>query len=304
MSVSTAHVLHGIVNSSTFLSQIVNARPMTDAQLLVSAPAGLPFPLFAATMGVNPSVPFESTQIKTLLDLTGALTSIVDWTGANTDLYFKKIADEGRRVADASSAHLRCRMSQAALSVDRISAGHNSEAVASCRLLTTYDGSNAPFVQAGSTALSGTPTSAEHFVAGPVSLNTVTIPGVLDISIEFNRDVMMLASDGEIYPTFVAQRVYSPVVTFRVLEHVWYTYGIIGTALTAATFYLRKVTTDGRVANATQEHIAFTATAGVIHVDEASGGGNDESVVSVRATLVGSNATTEPIAVDTTAAIS
>lgn len=308
MSVSTVHVLHGIVNSSTFISQISSARPMTDIQTLIAQSAGLPYPLFTATMGVNPAVPFETTQLKTILDLSGALTSIVDLSGANTDLYFKKVADLGRRVADASSAHMRFRMSQAFLSLDRISAGHNSEAVASCRLGTTYDGTNNPLVPAGSQTLSGTPASAFHYVAGPVSLNigagAAVLPGVQDITIEFNRDVLQIGSDGELYPTFVASRFYSPVVTIRCLEHVWASFGINGSALTGATFYLRKVAATGRVANATAEHIAFTATAGLVHVDEATGGNNDESMVTVRCTLVGADATTEPISCNTATAIS
>src|SRR5688572_2076696 len=149
MAVSTVHVLHGIHNGSTFLSQIVNARPITDNQLLVAQSAGLPFPLFVGTMAGNPAVPFETTQLKTVLDLSGALESIVDLSANNTDLLFKKVQDLGRRVADASAAHMRFRMSQAFLVLDRITAGHNSEAVASCRLGTTYDGSNNPLVPAG-----------------------------------------------------------------------------------------------------------------------------------------------------------
>src|SRR5688572_9756153 len=107
MAVNTVHVLHGIQNGATFISQIPNARPMTDAQLLVAGSAGLPYPLFVSTMALNPAVPFDTTQLKTVLDLTGALTSIVDLSGANTDLYFKKVADLGRRTANASAAHLR-----------------------------------------------------------------------------------------------------------------------------------------------------------------------------------------------------
>jgi hypothetical protein len=308
MAVSTVHVLHGIVNSSTFLSQIVNARPITDAQTMIAQSAGLPFPLFTGTIGVNPAVPFETTQLKTILDLSGALSSIVDLSGANTDLHFKKVTDLGRRLADATTGHLRFRMAQAFLSLERISAGHNSEAVASCLLGTTYDGTNSPLVPAGSLALAGTPVGATHWLAGPVKLNGSTLPGVENIDISFNRQVMQMGADGELYPTFAACQFYSPVITIRCYEHVWATYGIDGTALSgsagAFTAYLRKVSNVGRVAAATTEHIAFTGTTGVVHVEEATGGNNDASMVTVRVTLVGADASTEPIAVSTGSAIS
>lgn len=303
MSVSTVHVLHGIVNSSTFISQISNARPITDLQTLVAQSAGLPFPLFVGNMGTNPSIPFDTTQLKTILDLTGALTSITDLSGANTDLHFKKVTDLGRRVADATTDHLRFRMSQAWLSLERITASNRGEATASCRLGTTYDGTNAPLVPAGSLALAGTPTSAFHYVTGPVVLNTVQLPGVEDITIDFGRQVMEMGADGELYNTFAACQFYSPVITIRGYTNAWATYGLNGTALTAMTVYLRKVTTDGRVANGTEEHIAFTATAGLISVEESTGGNNEPSMTTVKCTLVGANATTEPIAVDTTSAI-
>jgi hypothetical protein len=241
------------------------------------------------------------------LDLSGALSSIVDLSGANTDLLFKATADLGRRVADATTSHVRFRMAQAYLALNQITAGHESEAVASCILGTTYDGSNAPLVAAGSVALSGTPTSATHYVAGPVSLNASTLSGVQDISIDFGRRLIVLGGDGEIYPTFCACQFYSPTITIRTLTHVWQTYGITGTALSgsagAFTAYLRKVSNVGRVADGTAEHIKFTGTTGTIQVDEATGGNNDPSMVTVRVTLVGSSATTEPIAVDTAIAI-
>jgi hypothetical protein len=303
MSVSTGYVLHGIQNSSTFLSQISQARPTPQNELLIADPAGLPFPVFTATLAGNPAIPFETTQIKTILDLSGALASIVDLSGANTDLYYKKLADRGRRVPDATTEHKRFRMSQAYLSLERITAGHRQEAQASVLLGTTWDGTNKPLVPAGSLALSGTPTSAQHFLAGPVFLNTVQLPGVQDMSIDFQRQLVVVGGDGELYPTFVAMMLYRADVTIRCTEHDWQTYGIDGTALTAGSFYLRKMATTGRVADGTAEHIKFAATAGEITVEDSSGGGNEMSMTTYRVTCVGADANTEPITVNTAIAI-
>jgi hypothetical protein len=304
MAISTVYGLHGIINSATFLSQISNARVTPDMEYLVAQSAGLPFPLFCANMGVNPGVTFDTTQVKTVLDLTGALSSIVDLSGANTDLHFKKFSDLGRRVADATAEHIRMRMSQAWLSLGQITAGHNSEASASVKVGTTYDGTNAPIVPAGTLALAGTPTSAEHFVAGPVKVNTVSLPGVESITIDFGRQVMESGADGELYKTFAAQQFYSPVVTIRGFTQAWSTYGLNGTTITALSVWLRKVDDNGRVADATTEHILFSGTAGIITVDETSGGNNEPAMTTVRCTLIGANSTTEPITVSTAAAIS
>jgi hypothetical protein len=289
MAVTAVYVLHGVVNSGTFISQIENARPITGNELITPQSAGLPFPLFTAVMGTNPAVPMDTTQVKTILDSTGALTSIVDLTGGNVDLYFKAMADFGRRTADASLAHLRMRMSQAF----------------SCRIGTTYDGTNNPLVPAGNVALSGTPTHAEHYVAGPVVVNTVQIPGIQNITIEFNRVLREIGGDGELYNTFAACEYFTPVITVTSTANPWATYGINGTALTAMSVYLRKIAANGtgRVADATAEHIKFTATAGLVTIDESSGGANDPSLTTTRITLVGANSTTEPIAVSTASAI-
>lgn len=308
MPVSSLGVLHGIQNSSTFLSQISNVRATTDIQNIIAESAGLPFPVFTGPMAISPSLAFDCTQLKTILDLTGALSSIVDLSGANTDLYFKAVTDLGRRLADATGGHIRFRMSQAYLALNQITAGHNSEASASCIIGTTYDGTNAPLVAAGSTALSGTPTGATHWLAGPVSLNGSALVGIQDVSIDFGRRLIIVAGDGELYPTFCACQFYSPTITFRTYTHAWQTYGIVGTALSgsagACTSYLRKVSSTGRVADGTAQHIKFTGTTGTIQVDEATGGNNDPSMVTVRVTLVGADASTEPIAVDTASQIS
>lgn len=303
MAVSTAYVLHGILNSSTFISQISNAQPSPAIETMLSEPAGFPYPLFVANQGQNPVTTFETSQLKTILDLTGALSSIVDLSGANTDLHYKKVADLGRRVADATTEHIRFRMSQAFLSLERITAGHRTEAVASCRLGVTYDGSNSPLVPAGSLALAGTPTSATHWLAGPVYLNTVALPGVQEITIDFQRQLLELGGEGELYNTFVACQVYRPVITIRCTEHAWATYGLNGTALTAGSFYLRKMATTGRVADGTAQHIKFAATAGLITVDDTTGGGNEAGITTYRVTLVGADTSTEPITVSTAVAI-
>lgn len=308
MAVSTLYALHGIVSASpaAFISQIDSARPTPNSEFLDGVPAGFPYALFTSHFALNPDVTFETPQIKTILDLTGALSSIVDLSAGNVDLHFKKFQDLGRRVADASLAHKRFRMAQAYLSLGQITAGDRSRAVAACRLGTTYNGSSAPLVAAGSLALAGTPTAAQHFVAGPVFYNvgggSTQIPGVQSVSIDLGRQVIQLSGDGEPYITFAACQMYDPVITVQCVEHAWETFTAEGGVLTGASIYLRKVSALGRVADGTTEHIKFAGTAGLITVTESTGGGNDPSITTYRIKLVGTDSV-EPITVNTAIAI-
>src|SRR6188474_652750 len=122
MAVGTVHVLHGVVNASTFLSQISNSQLSSGIETLVAMATGMPYAQFVANFGQNPSTTFDCTQIKTLLDLTNAMTGIVDLSAANTDIHLKKVTDLGRREADASAVHMRFRIAQAWLGVERITA--------------------------------------------------------------------------------------------------------------------------------------------------------------------------------------
>ena len=302
MAVSTVDVLHGIVNSSTFISQISNLRVTPGMQVAVLNSAGYHFPLFVGNMGQAQGFGFDCTQLKTILDLTGI--TMADLSANNTDLLFKRTTHLGTRVADGTSSHNRLRCADAGLICDSISAGHQSEAVASCRLVVPYDGSNEPIVPAGSQALSGTPTSATHYVAGPVTVNTVALPGIQDINIDFGISLMENGGEGELYNTHIAVMEARPVITVRCLAFPWSTYGLNGTSLTGLSLWLRKCSRTGRVANGTEEHILFTATAGLISIDETAAGGNDPAITTVRMSLIGADASTAPLVIDTTAAIS
>jgi len=301
MSVATVHVLHGIQNAGMFLSQITSARPVTGIEKISGMPAGLPFPLFVAESGQSPSCSFETAQVATVLTQTNAVSGIVDLSGANTDLLLKKVQQLGRRVADASLAHKRLRLSQAYLVLDRITAGHNKIATATCRLFALFDGTNAPIVAAGSVALTGTPTAAEYFLAGPMELNVdgggaVVVPAVQDVTIDFRRQLVQAGGDGELYPTFGAAKSYAPLVTIRTFNCDWDTYGINGHTITSAVWYLRKRGTPP-IADATAAHIKFSAAAGMFAIEETSSGGNEPAVTTITSELVGASAAAEPISV-------
>lgn len=278
MSVSTIHVLHGLrLPSGAFLSELTNARISTAMEDLIGLAAGHPYPLFTGAHTMKPEISGRSPAIETLLTATG-LTGL-DTSAGNTDFYLKKATDLGIRVANATTGHLRFRATQGLLITQRITARHGQIAEAEFRYLPTWDGTNNPLVAAGSVALAGAEAGAEWFTLGPVSFNSVQIPGVEEVTYDFGIALYEEGSDGEPYLTFAGVKELNPVmVTVRTKEAtVWTSYTAEGTALANFTGYLRAKAQDGiNEANATAAHVKFTnSLGGRLVVDNSEGGGNE-----------------------------
>lgn len=302
MPIATEHVLHGIVNDSTFISQIESSRPSPGIQNLLTAfAAGHTQPLFVGNHGQKPVVPFESTAIKQILDLTGI--TIADLSGANTDLLFKKATHLGSRVAPATEEHTRIRMAEAGLECLRITAGDKQVATASCRIFASFDGSNEPMVPAGSVALAGTPAAANFWKLGPIYINGSLLPGGQQVTIDFGRAMFELGSDGELYCTFFGEQAITPVITVSGHNVPWTTIGLNGLAITSLSVYLRKMGTTAPVANGTASHIKFAATAGLATIDDTSAGGNDPAMTGLRLSLAAADSSTAIMTINTAIAI-
>ncbi len=307
MSVANVHTLHGIVNASEFLSQISNSRLSAQMEELLGQSAGMPYPQFVANAGMKPAQTFDCTQIKTILDSTLALQGMVDLSANNTDLYYKKVQQLGVRVADNVGQHKRVRASMAYMVLERITASHTGEASCQMMICAVFDGTNPPFVPAGSATLVGTPSSAEHFRTGPVFVNTgaglTQIPGVQQTTIEMRRALIELGGDGELYITFAAMAQWQPRITISCTEFIWDSYGLNGSAFSAASVYLRKIGTTGPLANNVAQHIKFAApVGGLLAVQDVSGGVNDPAMTTVGLTCIGDQSN-QPLTVNTAIAI-
>lgn len=304
MAIASDYVLHGILTpSAAFISNISNQRLSPAIQHVLGYGAGYYQPLFVGNIGQKPMIGFDTLDVKTVLDLTGV--GMADLSAGNTDLFFKKAKAYSIRTADATAEHVRNRLAAAALYLGSLRAGSQSEASLSCDLIANYDGTNEPIVPTGgSVALSGTPTSGQHFVAGPITINTTSYTGVQSVNIDFGIQKIQLSGDGEIYDTFQGIRTQAPTITATFIGlPLLNTFGLNGTALTGLSVYLRKVSTTGRVANGTAQHIKFAATSGVITVEDESGGGNGDVITTLKFTLTAANTSTNALTVDTASTI-
>jgi hypothetical protein len=307
MGVSIVHVLHGVKTPNSFYSQVEDVTPALAANFLTGTPAGLPQPLFAGVKGYKPDIRFGVTQLKTLFAECGLFGA--DLSSGNTDLLYKRVANKATRVADATTQHARFRLNDAFMYWTSLAAGHQREAKAEARIKPIYDGTNAPVVPVGNAALAGTPTSAEWFTLGPISINTVALDGVQDITLDLGVKMKELGSDSQAFDSFCAIEEIMPVLTIKGLDiSPWATYGVQGTALTALTLYLRRCNNNAAsgtayVPDGTASHIKITATAGLITVDNTTGGGNKEASTGLRIALQAPSATTNSITIATDQAI-
>jgi len=300
MPLATVDILHGIVNSSTFISEFTSQEVSPGIQPFLSHSAGMVSPQHADVMKFLPEIRFTTPQIKTILDLVDD-DGIADLSGANTDLYFKAAADQSNRTADATTAHHRFRAAQVLLVLERISAPHDGDAQAQCRLICAYDGTNAPLVYAGSQALSGTPATAAHYTLGEVHINGSEIDGPQNMEIDWGQNILQAGGSGDQYNTFNCQLQSTPRVTIDVMNSVPWALGQAFDLTAGCSFYLRKRGRTARVADATAEHIKLTASDGLGCIERTSGDGMSPNSTTIALNLIAPDATTFPLVVSNTA---
>lgn len=302
MSISAKYVLHGIVSGANLLSQIDNCRVSPECEVLLSTPAGLPFPMNASVVRVAPMVTFETEQLATLLALGGTNgVHLIDLSAGNVDLYFKKTKNLSTRETDASAVHQRYRAAMACLSVDRITAGDSRPARAFCTLYAIYNGSANPFVYTGSVALAGTPSAPDRWFVGKTTITdtvptTLTIAGVQETNIDFQRRVKVDKGDGELFPTHAFEQESMPIITVGGFDMRLPDIAN-GVELTDGKFYLRRYKKTGPYADGDSQHILIDTGPGLATIEEATGGGNQDAMTRVRVTPVTSTVTTHPLAI-------
>lgn len=300
--VNQLSVLHGIVNDDTFISQITSSAINTGANIVKRFAAGHEHPLAVYNLNQALSATFSTTQLKTILDLTGA--GIANLSAEDTILYYKVMENYASRQGNSEEVHFSYTAADAVLVPQSITASQDADlAEVSCMLHFPYDGSNEPLVPAGTAAVSGTSSHLQAYGLGPIAVNASAINGVQSVTIDFGITSKVRSSDGDMYPSLVAMESAAPVITFQCYRQALQTFGINGTGLTALSVYLRAKTATGNVADATASHIKFAATAGAIYIDDVSGGNNDDSITTVRCELVAANSSTAPMTITTATAI-
>jgi hypothetical protein len=291
MSVPALYYPHAIVlPSSTVISQLSDLGPGYELDDLSEFAAGQVGPQFVGSGKSMPQVSFSSTQLSSLLAEIDTLGVCKSLAAGNTDVYYRKGASLGARVAAASSAHIRLRMaSNGLLAWQSIQCDQDRTAEIRARILPVWDGTNNPLVITGSTALAGASAVNSIYTLGPIKINGSFVGGLTTLSWENNLEYEEVGSDGEEFISYGGIRSVRPVITFRTKNaEVLSTFGAKGTAVTALSCFFRKRQSAGiNVADNTAEHISLTHTAGVVKAQRIS---NAEAEVQVHLRQAAENA--------------
>lgn len=308
MSTSVVFYPHAIyIAGLATLTQLDAVAPMHGFEDLLEFAAGMPGPQYSGTHQGKPGLPFRTTQLKDILDLVvaGIYNCSRDVSGAgNVDLELKAGDNLNAREADANLLHIRARMqANAMVTVESITARQGGLAEATIRVSCIYKSGtgNDPLVFTNTVALSVTSDVSHLFTLGPVKLNGTLIEGVQEWTLNNNIEYDVVYDGGFGFPAYIGIKRYSPQLSFMSRDaRIINTYGTRGTALSALSFWARKKVKSGfEVADATAEHILFTATTGTIKAR--SLGDNTSAEVTVDMTMADQD--TPAYAIDTTAAI-
>lgn len=307
MPVSAIYRIDKLVAGSSFTLQASeNQTPTPGIQSMIESAAGEGAPNFIATDRTAPSIGFSTKQLATLLGAVGSSGLAIS---GNTDLYYKLATTTGN-VARATASHQRIRAASAIAYWSRVTLPGSGAGSADVMICPVYDGSNEPFVYAGSTALSGSiaASALAYFVCGPVYINGSQLGAIQEITIESGAREIPEYSDGEHHPTFRRIDSIAPVITIKTISASgWSSPGPAGLALDGAdgiVAYGRKIAQNGtRVADATTEHLSFTGLNGRAILVDSRGTGTGAVEDTIRVELSRPDDTTAILSVSVAAAI-
>ena len=169
-NITNVHTLSHIsmgAGGATVLSQLSNVSASPGINLMVSAASGDVYPRFLGAGTQQPEISFQTTQLKTVLDVVSSTNQMWDASANSAVLYFEKSDNLGVRSA---TNHTSLAMADPLLICTQITAGHRAPAMASCRLVNVYDGTTVPVVPSGAAALAGDKTDAEHYILGGIKI--------------------------------------------------------------------------------------------------------------------------------------
>jgi len=293
------------------ITQLTNVTPSYGFQDIVEFSAGDTSPMWSGSLSSAPAVAFSTRQIKSILDLAdpaavhgnGKVVAYDAQDASDTiEVYLRKGEAYGLRESDATVEHEKVQLTQGFMSWSTISAQQNQLAEIACQLVATYDANNDPLIFTQS-ALTGITKAVNHlFTLGPIKLNgTALMGGLQGFTLSNNAAIIPVFDSGISFPRYIGIASFSPTIVARVRDAtLMRSIGTRGAAVTSLTCYLRKLSASAiAVADATQEHISFSATAGTVKARQV----DNQGLVDLFIQLHKPDAITHPYTFDTTAAI-
>lgn len=289
------------------LGGIESINVKTETEYRAEATSGAVYPQHMAIVGQKPMADFSSYCLSQCLDAIALTGKSISAMATGLDLYAYKHTHGGGR--DTGATHRKYTIADGLIVPNRISCDHRGDALISYNVLSTWDGTNAPIIEADTVSVPTAESDDERFTIGKCTIGGVLIPDIRSWELDFGITAQTDGADSDIYDTHASIVECKPVLTLRGIDVEWLKAAnipLVGKAATHAntTIYLRKrlQTAAGYVADGTSEHISMTM-AGLAWIDDvytARNGSPAECSLRLAAKFDGTNA---PIVIDTTAAI-
>lgn len=269
MTVSTVEILRGLDADGNEYRQLETADHEIAPEVMSIIAAGDVCPRFVSVTGEKQGIPFGTAQLATLLAQCGLLGC----DASPVKLYYQKVSSLSGRVADATAEHSVIDGAAARMYITNITAGNRTAVMARGRIVPVSDGTNSPLIRTGSSAISdATPTTAENFVLGPISIQATKIPSCNNLDIALNPAEWDLSDESLIWTTFAAGNTISPVISFVTNDPAMLARH--KTAITSSNklriHLIRKKPNGDRYADNETQHIRFEVVDGIILVQAVS----------------------------------
>lgn len=313
MASNNVHGLYGVkiytdaMGGAVVLGGVTQRDMPMGTEVERQATSGEVYPRFQSIAAQRPSANFSTLMIARALDNI-ALGGLAITAAVNTglDYYAQKFAAGAGRATGAS--HRKYNIKLGIIIPQRLTVTHRGSAVLTYQSIAVTDGTNDPIVESDSQSLPAGMLDDQRFTLGPVTLESKSLTGVQEFTIDFGLIAVPDSGDSTIFDTSVSIRETAPTWTFRGIDPAWLKSTNIpraGLAIshTNTKVYLRKRAARAQyVADNVAEHIKFTGS-GIAYVDSAlDAGGSDPDQTSLVVTL-DYDGTNDPIVIDTTSQI-
>lgn len=314
MSVDRIHTLGPVqlftdaMGAAVLIGGITQQALPTGTEVRSEPSSGDPYPSHQAIVAQKPTASFTSYHLATILDTLGvAGLPIFSATNYGLRMYAQKYT-EGSTPA-SGSVHRMYTIRQGLIVPTRLSCSHQGDATLEVAVISTYDGTNDPLVITDTVAMPSGLTDAERFTLGNVTFGGISLPQVTGVDITFGLGTRSTGSNSDIWDTHCSIRTVRPSITLRGIDIEWFKSSVItlagkaGTHLNSSVYFRKRAVGGSFVADATSEHIKFTAC-GLAYIDQAfSASTNEDAEPSVTIPLR-YDGTNYPLIVDTTSALS
>lgn len=221
MSVSEVHQLHGVLIDvatldDTQIGGIVRQTVNTGTQIIKESSAGSIFPEVSYVNAARPGASFDTVDIEDALVALGlrGLCIATDTGDPGVSLYGRIQLCNGPG-AEASTIHQQYLFSKGVLVPQTLTIDHQANAVMSCVIAASYDGTNLPLIVNSGVAVPVFTPDTARWTMERMTILGVTISQKQNITFDFGNRINVEDADGDLYPTWVSIAETEPRLTIR-----------------------------------------------------------------------------------------